>query len=95
MSDYEHFRPYINTNNLHFSYGNNKGRGIEEWQEGIKFTQDSNFNKKLTELGFKAIYINKKGYKKLDLDILISIFSQNDFQIIFETADIVIYKLKF
>ncbi len=95
MSDYEHFRPYINTYNLHFSYGNNKGRGIEEWQEGIKFTQDSNFNKKLTELGFKAIYINKKGYKKLDLDILISIFSQNDFQIIFETADIVIYKLKF
>lgn len=63
MGDYEHFRPYLYTNNLHYSYGANKGRGDADWQISIAELNPKDMISKLEKIGFSAILINRRGYK--------------------------------
>ena len=93
MQDYEHLRPYINTKDIHFTYGNNKGRGSELWQEKIKFDKDGNFIKLLESYGFQAIYINKKAYEIKDKDNFLFLFDRLGYKKIFETNELVIFKI--
>tara|TARA_A100001011_G_scaffold400367_1_gene514405 strand:+ start:6822 stop:8894 length:2073 start_codon:yes stop_codon:yes gene_type:complete len=93
MQDYEHLRPYINTKNIHFTYGNNKGRGSELWQDKIKFDNKGKFIKTLESYGFEAIYINKKAYEIKDKDNFLSLFEQLKYRKIFETNEVVIFKI--
>jgi hypothetical protein len=93
MQDYEHFRPYINTNNIHFTYGNNKGRGSELWQKKIKFDVNGNFIKLLESYGFDAVYINKKAYEIKDKDNFLILFKRLGYKKIFETNELVIFKI--
>jgi hypothetical protein len=62
MNDYEHFRPYLFTTGLKYSYGNTKGRGDEDWQKEIENSPRGEIVAKLEKYGFSAILINKKGY---------------------------------
>ena len=62
MLDYEHFRPYLQSHSLRFSYGSQKGRTRERWQAeammfGVTYTVSQ-----LEKYGFSAVLINKKGY---------------------------------
>lgn len=63
MQDYEHFRPYLYSKSLHFSYGTNKGRDDANWQKEIEKMPIKNMIKKLEEIGFSVIILNKKAYK--------------------------------
>jgi hypothetical protein len=62
MADYEHFRPYLFTQNLHYSYGTNKGRGDANWQKQVEKMPPLEMIKKLESYGFGAIMINRSGY---------------------------------
>jgi hypothetical protein len=62
MGDYEHFRPYLHTDGLRFSYGTIKGRGDADWQLPISTMPPHEMIEKLQSLGFSALLINRKGY---------------------------------
>ena len=62
MGDYEHFRPYLHSSDLHFSYGTNKGRGENDWQEEMERKPPAEMARALERAGFAAIYINRKGF---------------------------------
>ncbi len=62
LQDYEHFRLYYFSKNLHFSYGGAKGREREAWQKSIEKKSALEMITELREKGFKLLYINRKGY---------------------------------
>lgn len=62
MDDYEHFRPYLFTQHLHYSYGTNKGRGDTDWQSDVSQLAPAEIVDRLEAYGFAAIMINRKGY---------------------------------
>jgi hypothetical protein len=62
MGDYEHFRPYLYTSTLHYSYGSNKGRAEDDWQSEVERRPPAEMAAALKATGFAAIYINRKGF---------------------------------
>ncbi len=62
MSDYEHFRPYLHSETLRFSYGSDKGRARERWQRETSQLGSEAMLPILERYGFAALLINKKGY---------------------------------
>lgn len=63
MYDYEHFRPYLYSKSLRFSYGSNKGRPREAWQNKISHMNASEIVSYLKSYGFEALMINRNGFK--------------------------------
>lgn len=62
LNDYEHFRPYLASRTLHFSYGSAKARARGRWQEELERRPVPELVRRLEEYGFAALYINRKGY---------------------------------
>ena len=62
MGDYEHFRPFLFTKTLHYSYGTHKGRGDAQWQSQVALLPPSDMANKLESYGFGVIMVNRKGY---------------------------------
>lgn len=62
MGDYEHFRPYLHTSSLRYSYGSDKGRAEENWQLDVERRPAPEMVAALEKIGFSAVYINRKGY---------------------------------
>lgn len=63
MNDYEHFRPYIWTDQLRFSYGTHKGREREAWQRHAVALVPKELVAYLGKHGFDAIMVNRRGFK--------------------------------
>jgi hypothetical protein len=59
----EQFRPYVVSHRLRFSYGDDKGREQEFWQQQIVSLPPDEMVRLLQEYGFSAICINRNGYK--------------------------------
>jgi len=62
MPDYEPFRLILNSSNLNYSYGSNKGRGDSEWQYEIQDTSPEQMISTLQGYGFDSIIVNRMGY---------------------------------
>lgn len=62
LQDYDHFRLYLHSKNLKYSYGTNKGRPKEEWQKIVSVLEPAQMIRKLEEFGFSVILISKKGF---------------------------------
>ena len=62
MTDYEHFRPYLQSKNLRFSYGSNKGRTRERWQAEAVSLGMPGLVPLLEKYGFSAVLINRAAY---------------------------------
>lgn len=62
LTDYEHFRPYIATRTLRFTYGVLKGRSTGQWQREAAEMPVAQLVAHLEHLGFAAIYINRTGF---------------------------------
>jgi phosphoglycerol transferase len=62
ITPYEHFRPYLFSKNLRFSFGATKGDIERGWQAklgGLGLEESLQLIKKQ---GFQAVYINRKGF---------------------------------
>jgi hypothetical protein len=62
LGDYEHFRPYLSTHSLRFSYGSLKNRSRGRWQRDAESLPTSEFVRKLECYGFSALYFNRSGF---------------------------------
>lgn len=61
MRDYEHFRPYISTDSLRFSYGAVKQRAAGRWQRELEHLPAPLLVRELEAAGFSALYLNTRG----------------------------------
>ena len=59
---YSHFRPYLYTKDLRYSFGSDKGRVQDAWQRVIVGMPPAEQIAKLERYGFAGIYINRGGY---------------------------------
>ena len=62
LSPYDHLRPYLFTKHLRYSFGSMKGREDTQWQRDLTKLSLEDAVKKLRELGFRAILINRNGF---------------------------------
>lgn len=62
LGDYEHFRPYLATHSLRFSYGALKGRSRSRWQRDAETLPTDELVRRLERYGFAALYFNKRGF---------------------------------
>jgi hypothetical protein len=62
MTDYEHFRPYLHSHDLGFSYGVTKGRHHDRWQREAEQLGPAVMVQLLENYGFSALLINRQGY---------------------------------
>lgn len=63
LVDYEHFRPYLTTQTLRFSYGAAKFRSRSRWQRDLENLPLETLVRRLESYGFAALYLNRKGYE--------------------------------
>lgn len=63
LGDYEHFRPYLTTQSLRFSYGEAKFHPRGQWQGEYADLPPAELAQRLEALGFAAIYIQRRGYE--------------------------------
>jgi len=93
MVDYEHFRSYLFTRTLHYSYGTNKGRGDADWQMALSKLSPADMATKLEAYGFGAIMINRKGYEDKGAR-LINEFVNNKRLVVADNGELVAIRLK-
>lgn len=62
LGDYDHFRPYLSTSSLRFSYGSLKNRSRGRWQRDAEKLPTPEFVQKLEQYGFAALYFNRSGF---------------------------------
>jgi len=63
MREYDHFRPWLWTKTIRFSYGTMKGRGDADWQSVVGSKPIDSLLDDLSQLGFSALLINRDAYK--------------------------------
>jgi len=59
---YDHFRPYLFSKDLRFSFGSNKGRDREKWQQQLSTMTFDKAVQEIKDRGFAAIYLNRNGF---------------------------------
>lgn len=62
LKNYEHFRAYLHSKTLRWSYGAVKGRFGDEWQKNVGLQPVPTMVTELRQSGFKGILINRTGY---------------------------------
>jgi phosphoglycerol transferase len=60
--DYEHFRPYLFTKSLRYTYGTIRGRGDEDWQSRVAAMSPAEQIATLEKYGFAAICTIRRAY---------------------------------
>lgn len=63
LSDYEHFRPYLATSTLRFSYGVPKFRARGRWQTDMEALGPLELVRRLESFGFAALYFNRDAFE--------------------------------
>lgn len=62
LGAYEHFRPYLSTRALRFSFGPLRGRSRGRWQRDAEGLPTEEFVRRLERSGFAALYFNRRGF---------------------------------
>jgi hypothetical protein len=63
MTDYDHFRCYLHSTKIRWSYGAMKGRPCDAWQKSVSSKPAAEFIREISDRGFKGIYIDRNGYE--------------------------------
>jgi hypothetical protein len=61
--DYEHLRPYLHARRVRFSYGSDKGRPREAWQQRVAALEPADMAAALERIGFSGLLVNRKAYE--------------------------------
>jgi phosphoglycerol transferase len=64
MHDFNHFRGYYHSRRLRWSYGAMRGREVERWQSSLAPLPIPQLVARLTEAGFRGIYVNRSGHAR-------------------------------
>lgn len=70
MRDYSHFRGYLNSRKLRWSYGGMKGRRSDMWNERISNLPINRMIPAIAQSGFRGIYIDSRAYEEEKLEAL-------------------------
>jgi len=62
MMDYDHFRAYLHSKTLRWSYGAMKGRETAMWQEIVAAKPADEFLEDISIKGFSGVYLDRFGY---------------------------------
>lgn len=62
LGEYDHFRPYLATRTLRFSFGAPKLRPASRWQRELDSAPVPELVRRLERHGFAALYLNRKGF---------------------------------
>jgi phosphoglycerol transferase len=62
MADYDHFRAYLHSSSLRWSYGAMRGRDVDLWQRRVAALPPQEMAQTLALAGFSGIYVNRAGY---------------------------------
>jgi phosphoglycerol transferase len=62
MAVYDHFRAYLHSKHLRWSYGAMKGRDADNWQRDVANLAPAEFVQVLACAGYCGIYVNRNGY---------------------------------
>jgi phosphoglycerol transferase len=89
MQDYEHFRPYLQSRSLRFSYGSHNGRARENWQREAIELGTANLVRTLERSGFAAVLINKKAYADRAASLLTELRSAGRSEMLVDSEDFV------
>ena len=63
MTDYEHFKAYLHSQSLRWSYGAMKGRDGDAWQRSVAEKNLVDMTNDLSLAGFQGIYVDGYGYQ--------------------------------
>ena len=61
VASYAHFRPYLYSKALRFSFGTMKGRERDQWQHQMAALPLKKQVQEIKDRGFAAIYLNRNG----------------------------------
>ncbi|HSH38665.1 MAG TPA: hypothetical protein VK993_07760, partial [Chthoniobacterales bacterium] len=93
MGPYDHFRPYLHSRSLRFSFGNNKGSGRDAWQHDAEQMDAASLVQLLERYGFAAIWINRKGYADDAASLVASLRNAGRADVLAQSADLVCIRL--
>ena len=63
MNDYSHFKAYLHSKDLRWSYGAMKGRPGDAWQRLVSSMPVEDMLRTLSQTGFAGLYIDSYGYQ--------------------------------
>ncbi len=63
MVVYDHFRGYLHSRDLRWSYGAMKGRETDAWQKSVASLPAPGLLRRLKASGFSGVFINRRGYQ--------------------------------
>ena len=63
VGSYDHFRPYLYSHHLRFSFGSDKGRPQDKWQQALSQLPFDAAVSRLESYGFSAVYVNLNGFQ--------------------------------
>ncbi len=69
---YDHFRVYLASHSLQFTFGALKGRAASAWQEDYAQLPSDQLVRKLGETGFAGVLLNRDAYGEKDFEALVS-----------------------
>ena len=87
VNEYDHFRPYIATRTLRFSYGEPKGRARGTWQRDCSRMTPADLIQTLEGAGFAGLYFNPRGYPDGAAGLLAELASAGRAEIIQEPGE--------
>ncbi len=79
---YDHFRPYLFSRDLRFSFGTMKGRPREQWQAALSTVPFDQAVDEIHKRGFAAISINKNGFPDKAAGLIAALAKMGHTQII-------------
>lgn len=62
LGDYEHFRPFLSGDSLHYSYGMLRGSGAWVWHQAVAQLPPASLIARLENAGFDALWIDQRGF---------------------------------
>lgn len=63
MTDYDHFRGYLHSKDLRWSYGTIRNRDIDRAQQRVAALPPAEFAETVSVAGFSGIYVDRYGYE--------------------------------
>jgi phosphoglycerol transferase len=73
MTDYDHFRPYLQSSKIHWSYGAVRGREAAAWNEQVSALPADKLVAAARNKGFVGVWVDRAGYQDQGTEIMRSL----------------------